>query len=76
MREIMTAVQSGTGIGFEPVVEPRRPGDPARIVASADRIDRDLGWVASRDLDDMVTSAWSAWQHHVDAGGDARLSHT
>jgi UDP-glucose 4-epimerase len=74
VREIMTAVREGTGVGFEPIVEPRRPGDPARIVASADRIDQDLGWVASRDLDDMVKSAWASWQHHVAAGGDARLT--
>ncbi|MDQ8046872.1 MAG: UDP-glucose 4-epimerase GalE, partial [Patulibacter sp.] len=47
VREIMTAVAAGTGVGFEPVVEPRRAGDPARIVASADLIDQDLGWVAS-----------------------------
>ncbi len=63
VREIMTAVREGTGVGFEPAVSPRRPGDPARIVASADLIDQDLGWVASRDLDDMVTSAWASWQH-------------
>ncbi|MBJ7471701.1 MAG: UDP-glucose 4-epimerase GalE [Solirubrobacteraceae bacterium] len=75
VREIMDAVREGTSVGFEPVVVPRRPGDPARIVASADRIDEDLGWVASRDLDDMVTSAWASWQHHTAAGGDARLSH-
>jgi UDP-glucose 4-epimerase len=74
VREIMTAVREGTGVGFEPVVEPRRPGDPARIVASAELIDRDLGWVAQHDLDDMVTSAWDAWQFHVAAGGDARLT--
>ena len=73
VREIMTAVQQSTQIGFEPVVEPRRAGDPARIVASADLIDRDLGWTAGRDLDDMVTSAWASWQHHLAAGGDARL---
>lgn len=74
VREIMDAVRSGTGVGFEPAVAPRRPGDPARIVASADRIDADLGWVASRDLDDMVRSAWASWQYHGASGGDARLT--
>lgn len=74
VREIMDAVRAGTGVGFEPAVAPRRPGDPARIVASADRIDTDLGWVASRDLDDMVRSAWASWQYHGAAGGDGRLT--
>ena len=39
----------------------RRPGDPARIVGRADAIARDLGWKATLDLDDMVTSVWEAW---------------
>ena len=52
-----------TGSDLEPVVVDRRPGDPARVVASADRIRHDLGWTAKHDLDDMVTSAWEAWQH-------------
>ena len=34
VREIMTAMAEGTGIPFEPEIAPRRPGDPARIVAS------------------------------------------
>lgn len=62
VREVMDAVRAGTGVGFEPRVAPRRPGDPARIVASADLITHDLGWEASRDMDDMVRSAWSSWR--------------
>jgi UDP-glucose 4-epimerase len=45
----------------EPVVEPRRPGDPARVVASADRIRDVLGWQARYDVREMVASAWSGW---------------
>ena len=59
--EVMDTVRRITGIDFEPEVVGRRPGDPARIVGSADAIARDLGWKASLDLDDMVTSAWEAW---------------
>ncbi|MCK9248234.1 MAG: UDP-glucose 4-epimerase GalE [Solirubrobacteraceae bacterium] len=42
-------------------VAPRRPGDPARIVGSAARIERDFGWKPTRDLDVMVDGAWAAW---------------
>ena len=40
----------------------RRAGDPPATFAATDRITNDLRWTASRDLDDMVASAWSAWQ--------------
>jgi len=32
------------------------------LVASADKARRHLGWTASRDLDNMARTAWSAWQ--------------
>ena len=41
-------------------VAPRRPGDPAILVASARRIQSDLGWQARNDLLAMVTDAWQA----------------
>jgi UDP-glucose 4-epimerase len=37
----------------------RRPGDPAVLIASSDRIRTDLGWQAERDLEDMVRDAWA-----------------
>lgn len=64
VREVIDTVAEVTGVDFEAVVTDRRPGDPPRIVGSADRIARDLGWTATRDLTDMVASAWEAWQAH------------
>ncbi len=58
--EIMAAVARVTGIAFEPERAPRRPGDPARIVASGDLAARDLDWRMRHSLDDMVASAWAA----------------
>jgi UDP-glucose 4-epimerase len=43
-------------------VADRRPGDPARIVTSSEKLTQDLGWSAKYDLGDMVRSAWDAWQ--------------
>jgi UDP-glucose 4-epimerase len=38
---------------------PRRAGDPARLVASADRIRAALGWTPQRPaLEEIVESAW------------------
>jgi UDP-glucose 4-epimerase len=48
--------------GLHPRDGPRRPGDPAILLASARRIQADLGWQAHRDLRAMVTDAWQAMQ--------------
>jgi UDP-glucose 4-epimerase len=62
VRQIMDAVRDVTGIDFVPEVGPRRPGDPARIVASGDLAARDLDWAMRHDLRQMVSSAWRARQ--------------
>ena len=58
--QIMTAMAEVTGIAFEPEIAARRPGDPARIVASGDLAARDLDWKMRHTLTDMVRSAWDA----------------
>jgi UDP-glucose 4-epimerase len=60
VREIMDAMAEVTGIDFEPEIAPRRPGDPARIVATGDAAGRDLDWRMRHSLTDMVSSAWQA----------------
>jgi UDP-glucose 4-epimerase len=60
--EVMRTVSEVLDRDIGAVAAPRRPGDPARIVASPDLIKRKLDWQASRDLRDMVASSWSAWQ--------------
>ncbi|GIG30826.1 UDP-glucose 4-epimerase GalE [Cellulomonas marina] len=64
VRQIMDAMARVTGIDFTPDEAPRRPGDPARIVASGEAAARDLGWTMRHSLDDMVRSAWEARQAH------------
>lgn len=64
VRQIMTAVAEVTGVDFTPQIAPRRPGDPARIVASGELAARDLGWRMSHSLTDMVRSAWEARSAH------------
>ncbi|MGW0902797.1 UDP-glucose 4-epimerase GalE [Streptomyces sp. NPDC002853] len=59
--EMATLINEVTGYDLPPTVAPRRPGDPARVVASADRIATELGWSAKRDVREMVTSAWAGW---------------
>jgi len=63
--QIMDAVRLVTGVEFTPEIGPRRPGDPARIVASGALAARDLDWRMRHDVDAMVESAWVAWERAV-----------
>ncbi|MFZ0530044.1 MAG: UDP-glucose 4-epimerase GalE [Propionicimonas sp.] len=62
VRQIMDAMARVTGIDFTPELAPRRPGDPARIVAAGTAAAADLDWKMSYSVDEMVASAWSARQ--------------
>ena len=61
VREVIDVASAVIGRDLNPEVVARRSGDPAYLVATADRIRDELGWTATRDLTDMVSSAWSAW---------------
>ncbi|MGW2492282.1 UDP-glucose 4-epimerase GalE [Streptomyces sp. NPDC001606] len=61
VREMIDLINAVTGYDRAPTVTPRRPGDPARVVASADRISTELSWKARHDIQDMITSAWQGW---------------
>lgn len=60
--EVLEVIGTVTGRDVTPEVVGRRPGDPARVVASVDRIAAGLGFTAGRDLTEMVESAWSSWR--------------
>jgi UDP-glucose 4-epimerase len=60
VKEVMRAVAEATDMPVDYEVHPRRKGDPAHVVASADRIRDAFGWKPRFDLGAMVRSAWSA----------------
>ncbi|MGW0734255.1 UDP-glucose 4-epimerase GalE [Streptomyces sp. NPDC002851] len=62
VREMIDLIHEVTGYDIAPDVAARRPGDPARVVAAADRIATELGWKAHHDVRDMIASAWAGWQ--------------
>jgi UDP-glucose 4-epimerase len=74
VREMVAVIRRVTGTDreewAEPVIAPRREGDPARVVASAARIRRELGWTAQHDVEDMVASAWAGWTARLDAAAE------
>jgi UDP-glucose 4-epimerase len=61
VRQVIDTCRAVTGHEIPAVVGPRRPGDPATLVASSDRIRAELGWSPRYgDLRQIVESAW-AW---------------
>ncbi|GFZ91238.1 UDP-glucose 4-epimerase GalE [Nesterenkonia alkaliphila] len=63
VREILDAVREVSGSEVPAVEHPRRPGDPAVLVASGDRAARELGWRPTRSITQMVSDAWQALQN-------------
>lgn len=60
--EVLEAIAAASGKDTTPIIEPRRAGDPPRLVASAKKIERDLDFVSTAGLDEIVDSAWEAWK--------------
>lgn len=65
VKEVIEACRSVTGHPIPAKVAPRRPGDPARLVASADKARQVLGWnPRHQDVTSIVESAWRWHQSH------------
>jgi UDP-glucose 4-epimerase len=62
VREVISVCREVTGAAIDTDVEPRRPGDPAVLVASSAKIQAELGWHATRDLHAMAADAWAFTQ--------------
>ncbi len=61
VREVIDVAREVTGVDFPAVEAERRPGDADRLVASSERISRELGWEPRYpDLQQIIRSAW-AW---------------
>ena len=57
--EVLEAARTVTGHPIPATSQPRRSGDPARLVAAGDRARRDLGWAPGRSgLTAMIGDAW------------------
>jgi UDP-glucose 4-epimerase len=69
-REVVETARRVTGHPLPAREAPRRPGDPATLVASAERARRDLGWEPRfTDLGEIIESAWRWHQAHPSGYG-------
>ena len=71
VREVIAACRKITGRKIDIVEKPRRPGDPPRLIASSEKIKRDLGWQPQfESLDAIIESAWKWHQKFPHGYGD------
>ena len=65
VREVIEVARGVTGHPIPAVECPRRPGDPSTLVASSEKIQKELGWKPSHsDLESIVSSAWEWHRRH------------
>jgi UDP-glucose 4-epimerase len=66
VREVIDTCREVTGHPLPAHSAPRRPGDPAVLIASSTRAERELGWRPSRtELTRIVSDAWRFTQEHL-----------
>jgi UDP-glucose 4-epimerase len=65
VKEVIACARRVTGHAIPAVMEPRRAGDPAILVASSEKARRELGWRPRyAELDEIIGSAWKYVQRH------------
>jgi UDP-glucose 4-epimerase len=65
VREVIEVARDVTGQPIPAEVAPRRPGDPATLIASSDKIRDELGWAPQYDsLEAIIGTAWEWHQNH------------
>lgn len=65
VKEVVDTAREVTGLPIKAEVGPRRPGDPATLIASSEKIKRELGWQPRfASLRDIISTAWEWHRTH------------
>ncbi len=65
VKEVIEAARKITGLPIKAEVGPRRPGDPATLIAGSETIKRELGWQPRfASLESIISTAWAWHQAH------------
>jgi UDP-glucose 4-epimerase len=74
VRQVIDSARDVTGRDIDVRTAARRAGDPAVLVASSEKIRRDLGWSPRfQDLHAIIESAWNWMQSHPEGYGKANV---
>ena len=64
--QIVEAARRITGKEIPAIISPRRPGDPAKLVATSTYAKKELGWSAKySDLDTIISSTWRVYEENM-----------
>ncbi len=66
--EVIGAVKRASNVDFPVQLSPRRPGDPAAIVAGSAKIRERLGWKPENDDLDQIVAQALAWEKRLSSG--------
>ena len=58
VQDVIMEIEKLSGKLVNTEINPRRPGDPSRLVACSNKIKLALNWNAKNNLNDMIRSAW------------------
>lgn len=65
VKEIIDAAREVTGHSIPAQIDDRRPGDPAKLIASSQKARNDIGWEPKyTNIKDIISSAWNWHQKH------------
>lgn len=71
VRQVIDSCRKICGRNIEVLEKPRRPGDPPRLIATSEKIKRELGWKPQfQSLDQIIESAWKWHQKFPRGYGD------
>ncbi len=71
VKEVIETARKVTGRQIISIESSRRPGDPGRLVASSEKIRKELGWVPNYpDLGTIIETAWRWHRNHPNGYGD------
>jgi UDP-glucose 4-epimerase len=72
VRQVIEAAEQVVGRKISAEIAPRRPGDPARLVASSDKLKKDLGWKPKfPELHRIIETAWAWHSTHPNGYADS-----
>jgi len=65
LRQVIETAKRVTGKEIKVHEQPRRPGDPAQLVAESTLVRRELGWQPNRErLEQIIEDAWR-WERQM-----------
>jgi len=62
--DVINSFERSTGVKLNYKIMERRPGDVEEVWADTEFANKELGWKAKRDLDEMTLTAWN-WEKHL-----------